>query len=104
MNNHLRYMQFLCITEFFNNNDVTLRRNECDNLDNLQFFKITYPKVVIVTIIRLNRNILLNNFENICLVCSLKVCDFVMFDKHLQTFMSLHDTLKTCNLKANVIQ
>ena len=41
MNNHLRYMQFLCITDFFNNNDVTLRRNECDNLDNLRFFKIT---------------------------------------------------------------
>ena len=47
------------------------------------FLKSRYPKVVIVTIIRLNRNILLNNFENICLVCILKVCDFVMFDKHL---------------------
>ena len=79
------------MTDFFHNNDVTFRRNVCDNLDNLLFLKSCYPKVVTVTIIRLNRNILLNNFEYICLVCILKVCDFVMFDIHLQTFVSLHE-------------
>ena len=82
MNNHLRYMQFLCMTYFFINNDVTLRRNDAIILIIYGFLKSCYPKVVIVTTIRLNRNILLNNFENICLVCILKVSDFVMFDKH----------------------
>ena len=71
------------MTYFFINNDVTLRRNDAIILIIYGFLKSCYPKVVIVTTITLNRNILLNNFENICLVCILKVSDFEMFDKHL---------------------
>ena len=47
------------------------------------FIKSHCPKVVIVTIISPNGNILFNNFQNVCLFYNLKLCDFVKFDQHL---------------------